>query len=146
MINLNNLYTLTEKENIKVKKEKFKEFEANGLCLYNTRKCNIYLNKNIETETEEKCVLAEEIGHYKTGIDFNLLSTDEKYNEITRSINEFRAKKWAVNELIPFSTFKSFLGTNKSKLDIANELEVTEELVELACNIYEPILYENKII
>ena len=41
---------------------------------------------------------------------------------------------------------ESFLDTNKSKSDIAEELEVTEELVELACHIYEPILYDNKII
>lgn len=144
MKNLNNLYTLTEKENIKVKRKDFEEFEANGLCLYNTKKCNIYLSKNIETETEEKCVLAEEIGHYKTGIDFNLLSTDEEDDEITRSINEFRAKKWAVNELIPFETFKRFLGSNYSNFEVANEIGVTEEMVNMACFVYEPMLYEER--
>ena len=34
----------------------------------NSNICNIYLNTAIETEVEEKCVLAEEIGHYETGI------------------------------------------------------------------------------
>ncbi len=144
MKNLDNLYNLTEKENIKVKKKDFEEFQANGLCLYNTKKCNIYLNKDIETETEEKCVLAEEIGHYKTGIDFNLLSTDKEYDKITRSINEFRAKKWAVNELIPFEQFRQFLDTNYTKFEIANEIGVTEELLEIACFIYEPMLYDER--
>ena len=144
MKNLNDLYSLTEKENIKVKKKDFKEFQANGLCLYNTDKCNIYLNKNISTETEEKCILAEEIGHYKTGIDFNLLSTNKENDKITRSINEFRAKKWAVNELMPFETFKRFLGSNYSNFEVANEIGVTEEMINMACFIYEPMLYEER--
>ena len=144
MKNLNNLYALIENENIKVKKKDFEEFQANGLCLYNTKKCNIYLNKSIETEAEEKCTLAEEIGHYKTGIVFNLLSTDEEVDEITRSINEFRAKKWAVNELIPFETFKRFLGSNYSNFEVANEIGVTEEMINMACFIYEPMLYDER--
>lgn len=138
-----NLYNIAEKEKIKVKQKDFGELEANGLCLYNSRKCNIYLNKNIETEIEEKCVLAEEIGHYKTGIDFNLLGSDDERDEITRSINEFRAKKWAVNELIPFKTFKRFLNTNCSKFEVANEIGVTEELLDMAMFVYEPLLYED---
>lgn len=142
MKKLINLYNTAEKENIKVKKKDFKDFQANGLCLYDTKKCNIYLNKNIETETEEKCTLAEEIGHYKKEIGFNLLDTTPEGYEFTRSINEFRAKRWAVNELIPFDQFKRFLGTNYTKYEVANELDVTEDMVEFAWFIYEPMLWE----
>lgn len=144
MKNLINLYNTAEKENIKVKKKDFKDFQANGLCLYDDKKCNIYLNKNIKTETEEKCVLAEEIGHYKTGIAFNLLGTIKEDDEIIRSINEFRAKKWAVNELIPFKTFKRFLGSNHSNFEVANEIGITEEMVNMACFIYEPMIYDER--
>lgn len=144
MKNLNNLYDLAQKENISIKEKDFQDFQANGLCLYNTKKCNIYLNKNIETKTEIKCVLAEEIGHFKTGIDFNLLSTTKEDDLITRSINEFRAKKWAVNELIPFKQFKRFLDTNYTRFEVANELGVTEEMLDMAYFIYEPMLYEER--
>ena len=139
------LYDIAKNEHINVKKKDFKEFKANGLCLYNAQKCNIYLNKNIETETEEKCVLAEEIGHYKTGIDFNLLSDTSEDSQITRSINEFRAKKWAVNELIPFKVFKGYLDSNYSKYEVANEIGVTEEMLDMAYFIYEPMLYDERM-
>lgn len=143
MKNLEYFYNYAEKEKINIKK--FDDDESlKGTCLYNTKKCNIYLNKNIDTLTEEKCVLAEEIGHYKTGIDFNLLGTDNKDNEITRSINEFRAKKWATNKLIPFSTFKRYLGANLTNYEVANEIGVTEEILNMACFIYEPMLYDER--
>lgn len=144
MKKLINLYNTAEKENINIKEKDFKDFQANGLCLYDTKRCNIYLNKNIETETEEKCVLAEEIGHFKTGIDFNLLGTNNEDDEIIRSINEFRAKKWAINELIPFKQFKRFLDTNYTKFEVATELGVTEEMLDMAYFIYEPMLYEER--
>lgn len=134
------LYQIAEKDKVKIEKKDFKELNANGLCLYNTEKCKIYLNSKLETEIAEKCVLAEEIGHYKTGISFNLLGTYNENYELTRSINEFRAKKWAVNEIIPFNIFKSYFGSNKSKFDIANELDVTEEFIDFAFFIYEPLL------
>ena len=134
------LYEIAEKDKIAIKMKDFKGLEANGLCLCDNQKCKIYLNTQIETKVEEKCVLAEEIGHYKTGIAFNLLGAYNANYELTRSINEFRAKKWAVNEIIPFNVFKSYFGSNKSKFDIANELNVTEEFIDFAFFIYEPLL------
>lgn len=141
MKNLNYFYDYAEKNNLKIKSFKDNERNIDGLCLYKKNKCNIYINKAINNETVKKCVLAEEIGHFKKGIQVTNLNDISSNAYLIRSINEFRAKKWAVNELIPFSTFKSFLGTNYSKFDIANKLDVTEELVDLACFIYEPLLY-----
>ena len=62
-MNLNNLYSLTEKEKIKVYNWHIED--ANGAYI-NIDKINaIALNyNNIGTYIEEKCVLAEELGHY----------------------------------------------------------------------------------
>lgn len=148
MKTLNDLYNYAKNENIKIKDYNFGGDTNNwkGHCIYdNLNNCMIFLNDNIN-DIQRKCTLAHEIGHFKKSIIQNNILSSEYRDTLIRSINDFRANKWAVYELIPLNVFKSFLGTNKSKLDIANELEVTEELVELACHIYEPILYENKII
>lgn len=142
MKKIEELYDYATSKNIKIKNFTDKERELNGACLYNNEKCNIYLNTAIETEVEEKCVLAEEIGHYETGIIKTNLNDNNEQSYLLRSINEFRAKKWAVGKLIPFEKFKHFLGTNYSKFEVANELGVTEEILDVACFIYEPLLYD----
>lgn len=147
MKSLNDLYNYAKNENIKIKDYNFGgDTNWKGHCIYdNLNNCMIFLNDDVDNVCK-KCTLAHEIGHFKKGIIQNNILSSKYRDTLIRSINDFRANKWAVYKLIPFNTFKSFLGTNKSKLDIANELEVTEELVDLACHIYEPILYENKII
>ena len=146
MKTLEDLYNYANEENIKIKDYNFGGDFWKGHCIYDKfNNCMIFLNKNSDC-VSKKCVLAHEIGHFKKGIIQNNILSSKYRDTLIRSINDFRANKWAVHKLIPFNTFKSFLGTNKSKSDIANELEVTEELVELACHIYEPILYDNKII
>lgn len=142
MRKIQDLYNYADSKNIKIKNFTDKEKQLNGACLYDTNKCNIYLNTAIETEVEEKCVLAEEIGHYETGIIKTKLNDIDQQNYLLRSINEFRAKKWAVGKLIPFNEFKRFLGTNYSKFEVANELGVTEEILDIACFVYEPLLYD----
>ena len=141
MKTLEDLYKYTKDKNIRLKNFIDKENKINGMCLYNKNKCNIYMNTNINNEIEEKCVLAEEIGHYEKGIIQTKLNDTGDESTLIRSINEFRAKKWAIHEIIPFETFKSYLGTNKSKFEVANELEVTEEFIDMAYFIYEPLLY-----
>lgn len=146
MKNIEDLYNYAKDKNIKVKRKNFeKEFGENidvkGLCLTNMKKCNIYLDTQFNNTTEEKCVLAEEIGHFETGITSSLLSKLDEENLLIRSINEFRAKKWAVSKLIPFELFKSFLDTNLSKFEVAEQLDVTEEIIDIACFVYEPLLY-----
>ena len=148
MKTLEDLYNYANKENIKVSNYNFGgDTNWKGHCIYdNLNNCMIFLNNNISNDICKKCTLAHEIGHFKKGIIQNNILSSKYRDTLIRSINDFRANKWAVYELIPLDTFKSFLDTNKSKSDIAEELEVTEELVELACHIYEPILYDNKII
>lgn len=139
MKKLNELYNTAINDNIFVKKMKMDK-EWKGHCIYDlNQNCAIFLNNSLNT-VEEKCTLAHELGHYKTGILQNNILSSEYRDTLLRSINDFRANKWAVKELIPFPIFKSFVDKNMSKFDVAKELEVTEDLINYACYIYEPYL------
>lgn len=141
MKNIEDLFEYANSKKISIKEFIDKSKNLNGLCLINNSKCKIYLNK-ANSNIEQKCVLAEELGHYEKGITSTLLSKTDNDTLTTRSINEFRAKKWATNLLIPFEDFKRFLTSNYSKFDIANELDVTEDIVDFAYWLYEPYFLE----
>ena len=124
------LYALAEKENINFFYKKSKD--TDGLYLNGC----IMLNISILNTKKEKEVLAEELGHHFTGVSPTPPFSTDYYNKLVRSKNEFRAKKWLVNQIIPFDTLKQFLRQNMSKYDIANELDISVSLVEDAFNIY----------
>ena len=100
-MNLENLYNLAEKENIKIYDCYIEN--ADGIFI-NIDKINaIALNyNNIETTIDEKCVLSEELGHYYMDATYPLLSKDT----ILMSKQEYRAKKWSYYVLIPFENLK----------------------------------------
>lgn len=111
--------------------------DLKGLFYTHDNQDYIFLNYNkIKNVVEEKCVLAEECGHYSVGaIPINIYNNDYS-NTIINSKNEFKAFKWALDKLIPPDKFKEFLGRNLTKYEVANELEVTEEFLEKAYNYY----------
>lgn len=101
-MNLNYLYDLAEKENIKIYDCYIED--ANGAFI-NIDKINaIALNyNNLETTIDEKCVLSEELRHYYMDATYPLFSDDT----ILMSKQEYRAKKWSYYVLIPFEKLKS---------------------------------------
>lgn len=101
-MDLNCLYNLAEKENIKVYDYYIEN--AKGIFI-NIDKINaIALNyNNFETTIDEKCVLSEELGHYYMNATYPLHSKDT----ILMSKQEYRAKKWSYYVLIPFENLKS---------------------------------------
>lgn len=129
---LDELYNLAKKENLDIYFTKFNGL--NGLFLEN----NIFLNKSILNTHIEKMVLAEELGHYFTGVIPTPPFSSEYYNKLLRSKNEFKAKKWVINNLIPFNKLNRFLSENYSKFDIAEELDVDASLIDYACKLYYP--------
>lgn len=111
--------------------------ELKGLFYTHDNKDYIFLNyKLFKNSIDEKITLAEECGHYSVGaIPINIYNNDYS-NKIINSKNEFKAFKWALDKLIPYDKFKSFLGQDLTKYEVANELEVTEEFLEKAYNYY----------
>ena len=101
-MNLQSLYDLVEKENIKIYDWHIED--ANGIYI-NIDKINaIALNYDeLGTYIEEKQTLAEELGHYYM---------DATYSPYCKNLQliskqEYRAKKWSYYTLIPLEKLKS---------------------------------------
>lgn len=98
---LNDLYNIADKEKIKVYNWHIEN--AYGAFI-NIDKINaIALNYDeFGTSIEEKETLAEELGHYYYDATYPLNCTDT----ILMAKQEYRAKKWSYNVLIPFEDLK----------------------------------------
>ena len=132
------LYEFAEENNINISYTD-KLIKVNGLYMNIDNEDYIILDNKLNG-IEEKMVLGEEISHYKVGVTPTLPFATDYYNKLIRSINEFKAKKYLTQIFLPYKDFKRFLSKNYSKFDIANEAEVTEDIVEFAYYIYEPML------
>lgn len=121
-----------------VYKEKIELFEypmnnAKARLIRNNMGTSIFIDKNKINDTiEKKCVLAEELGHYYCDALYSPLYYDKHLIDK----NEYKATKWAFKTLINKEKLISLLKLNLNKFEIAEELGVTEELLEKACNYY----------
>lgn len=131
-MNLNKLYDLVDNEKIKVYECNIDN--ANGIFVNINGINAIALNKKeIDTSTKEKCVVAEELGHYYYDATYSPLCLDVSF--INKQ--EFRAKKWAFKTLIPASQIIYLLNHGITDIcEMAEEIGVTEELLKMACEYY----------
>lgn len=127
---LKKLYDIAEKENINVINFKMKNKAIIG-CVNNNY--SIGLNYSIiKNSSEEKSILAEELGHYYCNALYN-----SNYSNAEISKKEFRATKWAFKSLVPFKKLKELYEEGcRYSYEFAEELGVTEELIEKAYNYY----------
>lgn len=116
---LNRLYDITEKENIKVYDWHIED--CNGIYLNYDKINAIGLNYDeLGTYVDEKCTLAEELGHYYCNATYSLYSDSN-----TISKKEYRAKKWAYNVLIPIEKLKEAIKIGLTSIeDLADYFEV----------------------
>lgn len=127
---LNRLYDLAEKENIRI--YDYNISDVLGMFI-NVASINaITLNKGL-TSYQEKSTLAEELGHYYYDATYPVNTTDISLI----SKQEYRAKKWAYNILIPaqdlISAFKNGIDNIS---DLANYFEVPEQFMEECISYY----------
>ena len=110
-MNLNNLYDLAEKEKIKIYDWHIED--ANGIYI-NIDKINaIALNYDrLGTSLDEKCVLAEELGHYYYDATYSPYCKDLQII----SKQEIKARKFAYNILIPFEDLRKAIFKGKTSL------------------------------
>lgn len=126
---LNTLYDIAEKENIKI--YDYNIDNVNGAFINYEGINAIAMNyKNIDTEAEEKSVLAEELGHYYYDATYSPLCTD--ITIIAKQ--EYKAKKWAIKTLIPFS--KLIKKKYEHLSELAEDFGVTEDLIQFAYQYY----------
>ena len=129
-MDLNKLYDIAERENIDVINFKMKNKAIIG-CIDNNY--SIGLNYSIiDNSNEEKSILAEELGHYYCNALYDSTYSDKEIDK-----KEFRATKWAFKTLVPYSKLKELVNKGyKYYYEFAEELGVTEELIERAYNYY----------
>lgn len=102
-MNLDKLYDLAETEDIKIYDYCVEE-NIDGIFLNYDKLNAIALNySNFYNSKQEKCVLSEELGHYYMDATYNYKNA----NKILYDKQEYRAKKWSYNVLIPFEKLKS---------------------------------------
>lgn len=134
------LYNYADKENINISyTDELKKL--NGLYMKIDNEDYILLDNKLDG-IDEKMALAEEIAHYEVGVIPTLPYSNDYYNKLMRSKNEFKAFKWMANEIIPKDKLKLFLRQNMTKFEIAEELGITVEFVEKAYKLYEDNLKE----
>ena len=99
-MNLEYIEDLIEKENIYLIDTYLED--AKGAYANNGNiKAILYNNDNIENSIEKKLVLSEELGHYYCDATYKF---DSDLQLISKQ--EYRAKKWSYNVLIPFEKLR----------------------------------------
>ena len=107
----------------------------------------IAIRKDIQTQTEKSCVLAEEIGHYRTSTG-DILDQSKAENRK----QELHARMWAYNELIGLKgIICCYEYRCHSFSEMAEHLEVTEEFLSEALKYYQMrygicVVYEKYVI
>lgn len=98
---LNTLYDIAEKENIKIYNWQIEDVDGMYLNYHNINA--IALNyDNLGTYIDEKCTLAEELGHYFTYSCYPPSCTDK----ILIDKQEYRAKGFSYKLLIPLKKLR----------------------------------------
>ncbi len=99
---LNSLYDIAEKENIKIYDWQIEDVDGIYLNYHNINAIALNYDR-LGTYIDEKCTLAEELGHYYMDATYPASTTDK----ILIDKQEYRAKKWSYICLIPFENLKS---------------------------------------
>lgn len=124
------LENIAEREKINIVNFKMKKVKAKIIDYGNHY---IFMDySKIDTYTEEKCLLAEELGHYYYD-SYYTLSSDQNFIDK----QEYRAQKWKIKTLVPVRKLaKLFDEGYQYSYEMAEELGVTEELVRKAYDYY----------
>lgn len=123
------LITEAEKENVIVKEKRFKKARGNGFIKGN----KILINKDLDTQKEKACTLAEELGHYHTTVGniLNQIDVNNKKQEVT-------ARLWSYNCLIGLTGIIECYKHKCTNLhEMAEHLSVSEQFLNEAIKHYE---------
>lgn len=103
--------------------------ESDGLIKGN----RIAIRKDIPTQAEKSCVLAEELGHYFTSAGNILDQTD-----IVNRKQEYRARLYGYNLQIGLrGIISAHTGSCRNLYEMADYLDVTEEYLKEALDCYQ---------
>ena len=93
----------------------------------------IGINKNVHSYTKRSCILAEEIGHYKTTVG-NIIDQSSTANRK----QERNARMWAYNQMVGLQGIISCYQARCNNLfEMADHLGVTEQFLSDALREYQ---------
>lgn len=125
-MNYEQLLTAADQEGLLVKEQPLTGHD--GLI----RGSRIAIRKDIETQAEKSCVLAEEIGHYRTSSG-NILDQSKVENRK----QEYRARLYGYNLKIGLiGLIRAYEARCRNRYEMAEYLDVTEEYLEEAIDCY----------
>lgn len=130
MMEILDLEKLAEREKIEIVNFKMRKNKAR---IVNYIKPTIFMDySNIHSDTEEKCLLAEELSHYYYDAYYTLCSDKTFIDK-----QEYRANKWKCVSCVPLQSILSCFNRGITTIfDIAEELNVEPNMVEFAYNYY----------
>lgn len=132
---LNKLYDIATRENISIQ-----DFKMKNKAIIEQIDKEYYIGLNyskIKSITEEKELLAEELGHYYCNAFYNSSSSPS-----TIAQKEYRANKWKCTVLVSVNDFKdAFKKGLKNVYEIAEYLNLSEDTVIFAYNYYKENSY-----
>lgn len=127
MTNYEKLLEKCSKHGIKVKEVNFNTKKKVGY--WNGNK--ILLNSN-NTDEEKYCILAEELGHYKT-----TYGNITKQSTISDKKQEFKARRWGHKHIVSLEGIVEAIEHNCiNRFEVAEYLGVTDEYFEECINDY----------
>ena len=125
-MNYEQLLTAAGQEGLLVKEQSLTDHD--GLI----RGSRIAIRKDIETQAEKSCVLAEEIGHYRTSSG-NILDQ----SKVESRKQEYRARLYGYNLKIGLAgLISAYEARCRNRYEMAEYLDVTEEYLEEAIDCY----------
>lgn len=134
-MDLNKLYDLAENEHIKVYSWHIED--SNGIYLNYDKINAIALDYDeLGTFIDEKCTLAEELGHYYMDATYNPIYSDN----MCISRNEYRAKKFSYKLLVPLDMLKNITKKGITEVcELAEYFEVSYEFMQKCLNYYKEL-------
>ena len=129
------LYQLAENENIEVYEDHLPG-DLKGFFYRNNKKNIICLEKRLNN-TNKRIVFAEELGHYFCSYNNGVYFSKSTCRTFTK--NEYVARKWASEFLIPDKVFKRSVINNVSDLstfEIVEDLGVTVDFLRFRFGVW----------
>lgn len=124
------MYKIAENEKIDILNYKWNKVKARIFEIDNNYSIALD-NSQIKNSTEEKEILAEELGHYYCNALYYLNS-----NTILKNKCEHRARKWAYSVLVPFQKLKEKMTQGFNLYDLADYFNVDYEYMYDCINFY----------
>ena len=132
---LNKLYDIATRENISIE-----DFKMKNKAIIERIDKEYYIGLNyskIKSITEEKELLAEELGHYYCNAFYN---SNSDFSTISKK--EYRANKWKCTVIVSANDFiDAFNKGLKNIYEIAEYLNLSEDTVAFAYNYYKENSY-----